>query len=312
MRVIKLAAYYTGIISLILCSRIFANSSFSNIPTTVPAQFETINALIQAKLDARIDQHIKQERALINYTAYAAVNNVKDVLILLEKGDVVTAKTQLSRALFNLQQIAENKSSLDIVPIEVNSLINDDLVDYDAIRVKKREIDRQWQLGRTQVVRYLLNRYSSDFVVRTRSVPVTQFIHGIKQIKLLIKQTKVEDAKRVIESLLKVIIQTNRIIPLPLCRAELIINEAEQITRKTTNNQRSRNLQITQLLSNAEYQLKLAQQLGYGNQNRYQIFYQAIEGVRNLLKADQKTTKLLIKLRSVISVLKNEVIDELS
>jgi len=281
-------------------------------PSAIPKQFKSINEKIRLEQNAYIDRLVNQQQTLVEKDAVIAVAHTRQVLLSLKKTNVGAAKKQLDKVLARLNQLASMKAEQDVAVIQISKMVSDHLIDPLNIKNKKQIIDAQWQLGHAQIVRRLLNNFANDIVMTTQSISTLDFIRTIKQIRSLIARDQTDEARRLTEGLLKSGKQAEFVIPLPLLRAELMIKEAERLTQQGIDNQQSSHAQLQWLLDNANYQLHLSEVFGYGEPGHYKMFYQAIDGIKNLIKADQQITALLSQLSSVIMRQKNEVIDELS
>jgi hypothetical protein len=306
----KSLACYIGIICISVNSLILAAGTGVVSPAPVPQQYDTIIAQIQTKVNTFVEQRVSKQRALIHNEAVTAVAKVREALLLLDTGNSAGAQKQLVSALGKLNKMIEQDPTLKSVPVSVSTVVNDNLTSYDLIRRKKQNIDSQWQLGNTQKVRHMLNRFVSDTSIKSSTMPVKRFTEGIVEINQLISQDQVSKAKDTADVLLKSVVQASYSIPLPLFRAELMMAEAEKLTSQAMINQQTDSKQLHVLLSNAKYQLELAEALGYGGAKRYAMFYQAIEGIGSLVSANQQTTKLFSKLKTAMLNLKNEVIED--
>jgi hypothetical protein len=275
----------------------------------MPQQFENITQQIQIEIDAEVEQRVSQQRALIHNEAFFAVVKTTEALQLLITGNKDAAIKQLDKAHEKLNKLIDKGHTVQSEPVYVVILVNDSLTSYDEIQRRKQKIDTQWQLGHTQKVRYLLNSFVSDTSIRTLHMSVQQFAVEIKTINRLISGSELEKAKHLLQALLNSLAASEYTIPLPLFRAELMITKAEQLTQQVTNNEPVDVAQLYILLSNARYQLKLAEAFGYGDSKRYRRFFQAIKGIKSLVKANQQTVKLFSKLKYAILNLKNDVIE---
>jgi len=308
----KFTTYYTSLFAICInCIAITIHADpVSPVPT--PPTYENLTEQIQTKVNALIAERLSKQRTLINNDAVVAVAMINEAVLLLETGSTVIAKKRLHSALTRLNRLIRNNPALRFAPILVSHILNDELNSYDVIQYKKQEINKQWQLGHAQKVRRMLNDFINDTTIRTLSIPIEQLYQMIQESRQLIILGQIEKAKLRIEALLKSIVISEHTIPFPLLRAELLIDQAEQITQQADNtNQNQPDSAVLQsLLSHAKYQLKLANALGYGSSERYRIFYQAIDGIKSLVNANQQTTKLFSKLRFAILNLKNEIIED--
>jgi hypothetical protein len=275
----------------------------------MPQQFENITQQIQIEIDAEVEQRISQQQVLIHTDAFFAVVKTSEALQLLTTGNKDAAIKQLDKVHEKLNKLIEKGHKVQSEPVLVVNLVNDSLTSYDEIQRRKQNINAQWQLGHTQKVRYLLNHFVSDTSIRTLHMSVQRFVKDIKEINRLISDSKIEKAKHLIQALLNSLTASDYTIPLPLFRAELMITKAQQLTQQVTNTEPVDVNQLNLLLSNAKYQLKLAEAFGYGDSKRYAKFFQAIKGIKSLVKANQQTAKLFSKLKYAILNLKNDVIE---
>ena len=312
MRSSNFVACGTSLLLICVCCSVSATYSSVIAQITVPGHFEFINTQIQPGLKAEIAQRVQQKQELVDDDVVVAVAKVRRALLLIDNKEIDAAKKQLAQALSKIKAVLDRSPEQDLVPIQVSHYVRDDLTNLDIIRSKKQEIDVQWQLNHIQIARRLLDGFASDAVITVQNITLNSFVQEITKARLSLSEHNIEDTGQALTGVLKSIVQTVSIIPLPLFRAELMIKESEQITQQMDMNKQFDKARLQWLLENAKYQMQLGEALGYGDQRRYKKFYQAVEGVMSLVAADQQPAMLLKKLRSVVTALKNEVIDELS
>lgn len=279
---------------------------------TPSQQVEVIDIEIQNTLEAAISDRIKQASQLINRQAYFASHRVKEAQLELQTGRLEPAQSLIKQAAKLLKNAALANPKAEPVAIEVIPVMHDDLNDLQLIQLKQQEIDSQWSSGHKQLVRQLLSRYVNDFVITTKTISLLEFAKGVKQLDTLLRDKAVDKAQREVTALSDLIKTQNTLIPLPICRAELMIEKASQLAVQQANQPENSQGLIVYLLRQTESQLQMAELLGYGEKKRYMEIYKAVEGIKSLAAADQDTTMLLIRVKSQITSLKIEVIDELS
>ncbi|MCH9697711.1 MAG: YfdX family protein [Gammaproteobacteria bacterium] len=275
-------------------------------------QVELIDIEIQDALETSIADRIKHKSQSIDRQAYFAIHRIKEAQLELQSGRIKAAQSLIKQVAGLLKDTISANPEAEFVAIEVIPVRSDDLNDLQLIQLKQQEIDLQWSSGHKQLVRQLLSSYVNNFVITTKTISLSQFENGVKQLSTLLRNKAVAKAQSKIAELSDLIKTQNTLIPLPICRAELMIEKARQLAiRQTTQLENTQDL-VVYMLQQVESQLKMAELLGYGEQKRYIEFYKAIEGVKSLAVAGQNTTKLLIRLNTLITSLKAEVIDELS
>ncbi len=282
---LKRMRLYVYIASICLINSAFARDYDENTKSTVPNQFKTVNASIQTELTAHTLGLLNQHRALVQTNAVIAIKKTQEALVLIENGNNALAKQFLGKALNNLQQLKDQHPELDTVPIRVSKLITDDLKSLDDINSKKEQINSQLDQKDLQSLRRLLNYFGSEVVISTEKISVDGFVQRLQEVKQLMTQGNSNDARLVIEQLLQSIKQVDYTVPLPIFRAELLIKEAEQLVQENKEKKQYTKAQMKWFLNQAEYQLKIGEALGYGNEERYLFLYQAVEGLHNLVDA---------------------------
>lgn len=275
-------------------------------------QVELVDIEIQNTLESVIENRIKQASQTIDREAYFAIHRVKEAQLELQAGRLESAQSLIQQATKLLGNASSANPKADLVAIEVTPVLYDDLNDLQLIQLKQQELDSQWSSGHKQLVRQLLSGYVNNFVITTKLISLPKFTNGVKQLNTLLRDKAEEKAQNKITALRDSIKTQNTLIPLPICRAELMIDKARQLAEQRATQEEYTQGLVVYLLRQAENQLQMSELLGYGEKKRYMEFYKAVDGVKSLAVAGQDTTMLLIRLKSLITSLKVEVIDELS
>ena len=135
-------------------------------------------------------------------------------------------------------------------------------------------------------------------------MPLQTFPDAMKAAAALIENNQMEDANLVIYEPLNTLVVGERYIPLPILRAEVVLKKAELVDAQ----EEGKKEEVLQLLNNAEYQLILAEELGYGKRDQeYQELSEAIEGIKDSVEEDGESQGLFKSLRNKISIFKNKI-----
>jgi ATP-dependent RNA circularization protein (DNA/RNA ligase family) len=116
-------------------------------------------------------------------------------------------------------------------------------------------------------------------VINTYLIPTVTYPEAIKAAVVALEANKPELAEGLLIEVLNTVVIEKVVLPIPVLKAEQMIIEAASIDAKDHENVE----QVIALLSNAEYQLQLAEALGYGKKDKdYVLLSKAIKEVKNL------------------------------
>jgi len=123
----------------------------------------------------------------------------------------------------------------------------------------------------------------------------------------LIDAGKLDEAKQVLYDVLDTFITEQGITPLSIIRAEEKLDEAFQIEHKSDLSKQETRDKITKLVKNAEQNIKVAQALGYGTKDDYEVLYDSIDALKVAIrKASIKGE--WAKIKKSISAFKNKIV----
>ena len=111
---------------------------------------------------------------------------------------------------------------------------------------------------------------SSEIRVRTYNLPLETYPAAIKETVRLITNDKLDDAKALLQRTLSTLVVVEDVIPIPVINAQFMIAKAKDITSGNDPGKLDENKkkEILDLLNGAREELKLAEALGYGSENR--------------------------------------------
>jgi len=105
---------------------------------------------------------------------------------------------------------------------------------------------------------------------------------------------------------LNTIVTEEKILPLPILRAERMLEEVETLVNKDDFKKED----VKLLLENAEYEINFAEALGYGKKDKeYKELYSAIKEVKKQMRDDSNTNEkgLIKKLRYKLKTFKEKI-----
>ncbi|MGH8603231.1 MAG: YfdX family protein [Gammaproteobacteria bacterium] len=102
-------------------------------------------------------------------------------------------------------------------------------------------------------------------MIRTTNIPLATYPDAIKAVVPLIDAGKTEQAKEELQQALHTLVVTENVIPLPLLRAERMLDKADKLAQRPSETGAERE-EAKRLLVHAGYQLDMADTLCYGEQ----------------------------------------------
>ena len=259
---------------------ILTNSMFaegSSLPTNPQSRSSTAEG-VQSQVESKQAEKATQLRKKLLAEAALAIDDTKKALAFLDKKNSKEALAALERVTGKLELIISREPGLALAPIDMNVAVQDLLADPDTVKVVLKEARDLLGDGEVQKARPLLANLSSEMVFSTINIPLATYPQAIKAVARLIDENKLNEAKTALEAALSTLVVTDVIIPLPVVRAELLLKEAEKLAEKSSRSEKD-NESLSNQLSEARKQVRLAEVLGYGQKKTYKPIYEQIDQI---------------------------------
>ena len=259
---------------------ILTNSMFaegSSLPTNPQSRSSTAEG-VQSQVESKQAEKATQLRKKLLAEAALAIDDTKKALAFLDKKNSKEALAALERVTGKLELIISREPGLALAPIDMNVAVQDLLADPDTVKVILKEARDLLGDGEVQKARPLLANLSSEMVFSTINIPLATYPQAIKAVGRLIDENKLNEAKTALEAALSTLVVTDVIIPLPVVRAELLLKEAEKLAEKSSRSEKD-NESLSNQLSEARKQVRLAEVLGYGQKKTYKPIYEQIDQI---------------------------------
>ncbi|WP_286815128.1 YfdX family protein, partial [Maribacter sp. UBA849] len=138
--------------------------------------------------------------------------------------------------------------------------------------------------------------------ITTMSVPLATYPTAMKAAAILLDADKMDEAKVALYTALNTLVIETEVIPLPILRAEVMIAAAMTEDAKDEDKKK----EVLNLLDNAEYQLIMAEELGYGKRDKeYKELNKSIKEIKKSVKEDGDSQGLFSKLKNKLKNFKN-------
>ncbi|MDD5275640.1 MAG: YfdX family protein [Methylovulum sp.] len=236
-----------------------------------------------------------------------AVSGTQQALLSLENNDTKTALTLLQDVSKKLAAMLAKNPGLALLPADIEADVFDFEGDADAIKKEIKQADDLLDGGNLQSARQIMAELASEMQITTISIPLGTFPAAIKNAETLIAAGKTNEAAQVLDEVLNTLVAVTEIIPLPLLRAEALLTEASVLEHNGDMSKEQSRADVLILADAAKEKLNIAQLLGYGGKEDYQLLYTAIDEIKETLHSE-KSASTWTKIKQNLTDLKNKII----
>ncbi len=223
----------------------------------------------------------------------AALDETTDALRALEKHDTKTAQKLLDRASAAFSKAIEENPALKRVPVA------DDIA-VEEIAATPGQIEQAIDMAkealahhRLSEARGLLMPLRDEVVVATQYLPMDLYPSATKLAAKLLRSGHEKEALQTLTSALGTLETEEVIVPMPLVRAEALVEEASKLDR-------SKKQEAKKLLGAASDELKKAVLLGYSDKQdkAYTSLEKQIEAIESAIDGKNEVEKLYDKVKT--------------
>jgi len=196
--------------------------------------------------------------------AVSALSETGKALKALEDGKNDEAAAALKMAIGKLEVLLTRSPELALAPVDVSTSLVDVSASPAVIVKARKEALRLMKDDQLQLARPIINNLASEVVVRTTSIPLAQYPLSLKSAAALIKDDKIEDAKLVLAQGLNTLVVDEVITPLPLLKAQVLIESAKDLSEKEGRSDEE-NQKLEEILGAIDLQIAKGEALQYGD-----------------------------------------------
>lgn len=260
--------------------------------------------LTELQLQDQINQEIREVLSLANderfNDAIEIISLTEDAVRHILDSAYSDAEAKLEDAIGKAAVMTAARPDLGFFPLDVNITVRDLVSGADAISAIGYEADKLTDKGYLQAARHLLKDLASEIEISTPMLPVATYPVALTEAAKLLNEDKPQEALIVLNTALSTVFVETKYIPLPILRAERMLEEVE-----TLLDAEDKDTDINILLDNIDYQIRFAEALGYGKRDKeFGELYNAIKDIRKEIKRENdgesvdQTKKLREKLNS--------------
>ncbi len=235
--------------------------------------------------------------------AVSAVLLTQNVLDALEKNDIEKAKSELEKAIGKLEIVLAHKSAPALLPIDSVITATEYIGDLKSIKDALSTVKKLLATGKVQEARRVLDTLQSEIDIVTVSLPLVSYPQALRLSARYLNEGKAKEARDVLQMALDTLVRSETVIPLPLLKAQALIEAAEKAAKSDKK-------QALKHLDAAKKELKIAEALGYtsGSDTTYKMLDDAIEAVEKEIRGKNRAEKLFEELMNKLKEFKEKAL----
>jgi hypothetical protein len=219
---------------------------------------------LDAKITADFDKEIIERKVAVTKEALTTIKETENLLKLVEDKSKKKAIKKGKELIGSLELILAKDPTLALIPVNIDYVKEELVTDIDVVRSVTEAAKKALNDGYYRVASDLLKDLRSEMIINTYLIPTATYPSAISATTLMVEEDKFDEASIALQKLLGTIVIQKTILPLPVLNAEQMIIEAALIDAKDHKNVDK----VINLLKNADYQLQLAEELGYGKRDK--------------------------------------------
>lgn len=273
-----------------------------------PAKSKMTDQEMQQNINETMTEDFKVKTTDDTQKALAILDQTREVVDAITKDDKEKAIKKLAHLIGELEILMTKNPDVSLIPVNVGYEIRDAVVDIETAEALIAEAKKEFEAGYYQAAKKVLNTLSSEYVIRISFLPLATYPDAMKEAAKFLDEDKKEEALIVLLDALYILAVQEIAIPLPVLRAEEYIKAAAIVVKEKDENYIET---AVVLLENAEYQLKLADVMGYGKKDEeYKTLNTAILELKQAIQEKLETNNLFDKLSEKIKKFKERLFFE--
>jgi hypothetical protein len=259
----------------------------------------SVDSAVQSELEGMEGE----KRAALLKDAQSAIDETRNALAALDKGDKQAALAALERATGKLDLVVARDRKMAFAPVSVSTAILDLYATPDTVRAAVKDARGYLSNDQVQQARLLVRDLASEADINVTEVPLATYPAAIKAVAPLIDSGKMNEAKAALYEALNTLVIETYVVPLPKIRAEAMLTDADKLANRS-NRKEDDNTRLRSLINATRNELQLAEALGYGTKDSYKPLYTQIDEIQKKMEGGQTGRGLFDKLRQSVKSFK--------
>ena len=253
---------------------------------------------LYAEIISDVTKEINLQKDKLTENALTTISETQNILQLINKGEKDKAIEAGHKLIGKLEVLLTKNPSLEVIPVDVSFEKNELFSDIETVRESVKEAKEAMDKGYYQYAESILQNLKSEIDIYFYAIPAGSYPDAVKLATALLEDGKETEAKIVLTDVLSTIVTTKAVLPLPVLKAEKMLEEASSLDAKDHKNADK----VISLIKSADYQLQLAEEMGYGKKDKE--FASLHKSMKQLLKSVNKKEDSSVKFDSLKSDLK--------
>jgi hypothetical protein len=251
---------------------------------------------VDPAVDAELERMAAEKRAALLQDAQSALEETRNALAALDKGDSKSALAALGRVTGKLDLVVARDPRMALAPVSVETTILDVYTTLDTIKAVVSQAKDDLSSNRVQHARHLVSDLASEADFHVTEIPLATYPATIRTIAPLVDAGKIDEAKAALSAALNTLVIQTYIVPLPRIRAEAMIAAADRLATQKDRKQDD-NTRLAALLDATRHEVQLAEALGYGTRDSYKELYTQMDEIEKKTENGQSGKGIFEKLR---------------
>ncbi len=268
------------------------------------ATLEMNKDTLDARVIGELEKRINQKREALTKEALSTIGETQSLLQKISENKLDEAIQQGERLIGKLEVLLAQDPSLELIPVNYTYNKRELVTDIETVRSITQLAQEAMDKGYYQLAGNILKDLKSELVVNSYLLPAATYPEAVKAAVVLLKNNKMEEAKAALTSVLNTVIVEQMVYPLPILNAEQMIIEAADIDAKDHKNIDK----VINLLNNANYQLTLAEEMGYGKKDKeFKSLAESIDILKKSVTSKQDSKSKFDALKEDLKAFKNKL-----
>ncbi len=280
------------------------------------AQQETGDAgktgISDSEMQARVSESVDRSLSKVSDESREAISILQEtqkVIGLLAENKNKEAEAQLAGIIGKLEVLLVQHPELSLIPVNSTVEVRDVVADVETVDQILKDVRNAIDKGYYQQAKWMLNDLSSEMIVKTAYLPMATYPGAMKSAAKLLAEEKNQEAAAILVKALTTLVVKEDILPLPVLRAQQFVLEALAVMDNEKTFKENKEVLLA-LLNAADYQLKLAETMGYGKKDKeYKNLTDAINELKTYVEKgkEKKTRKYLNRLSEQLKAFKERL-----
>jgi len=266
-------------------------------------------AEMQSRVNESVSKSIREGDIEETKEAIAILQQTQEVIALIAQNKTQEAEDKLAEVLGKLDLLLAKRPELALIPVSSTVEMRDVVADLETVEKIMKGVRRAIDKGYYQEAKHILNDLSSEMVIKTAYLPMATYPEAMRLAAKLMDEGKNQEAAVVLAQALNTLVIKEDILPLPVLRAQEYIHQAILVMDNDKTMKENKEVLLA-LLDAADYQLKLAEAMGYGKRDKeYKELAEAIADLKKYVEKERerKTRKSLLKLEEKLKNFKERL-----